>query len=35
MFEREATGFTEDYDPNAEPGATAEAPADETPADQA
>ncbi|MBW8755717.1 MAG: hypothetical protein JF595_16535, partial [Sphingomonadales bacterium] len=29
MFEegREVTGFTEDYDPNAEPGATAEAPA--------
>jgi len=35
MFEREATGFTEDYDPNAEPGATAEAPADEAPADNA
>ena len=36
MFEegREVTGFTEDYDPNAEPGATAEAPAAaaETPA---
>ncbi len=29
MFEREETGFTEDYDPNAEPGATAEAPARE------
>jgi large subunit ribosomal protein L9 len=24
MFERDAAGFTEDYDPNAEPGATAE-----------
>ena len=24
MFERETAGFTEDYDPNAEPGATAE-----------
>jgi large subunit ribosomal protein L9 len=35
MFEREATGFTEDYDPNAEPGATAEVTADEAPADQA
>jgi large subunit ribosomal protein L9 len=31
MFEegRDVTGFTEDYDPNAEPGATAEAPAAE------
>ena len=29
MFEREETGFTEDYDPNAEPGATAEAPREE------
>jgi large subunit ribosomal protein L9 len=30
MFEegREVTGFTEDYDPNAEPGATAEAQAE-------
>jgi large subunit ribosomal protein L9 len=35
MFERDATGFTEAYDPNAEPGATADAPADETPADNA
>ena len=26
MFERDEAGFTEDYDPNAEPGATAEAP---------
>ena len=29
MFERDEAGFTEDYDPNAEPGATAEAPASE------
>ncbi len=29
MFERDAAGFTEDYDPNAEPGATAEVAADE------
>ncbi len=35
MFERDATGFTEDYDPNAEPGATAEVTADEAPADNA
>jgi large subunit ribosomal protein L9 len=35
MFERDATGFTEDYDPNAEPGATAEVPAEEAPADNA
>jgi large subunit ribosomal protein L9 len=27
MFERDEAGFTEDYDPNAEPGATAEAAA--------
>src|SRR4028119_1511117 len=27
MFERDNAGFTEDYDPNAEPGATADAPA--------
>ncbi len=26
MYERENAGFTEDYDPNAEPGATADAP---------
>lgn len=26
MFERDEAGFVEDYDPNAEPGATAEAP---------
>ncbi|MFM9828470.1 MAG: 50S ribosomal protein L9 [Sphingomonas sp.] len=33
MFEKDDAGFTEDYDPNAEPGATAEvASADETPA---
>jgi large subunit ribosomal protein L9 len=29
MFERDDAGFTEDYDPNAEPGATAEVSADE------
>jgi large subunit ribosomal protein L9 len=29
MFERDNAGFTEDYDPNAEPGATAEAGASE------
>ena len=37
MFERDDAGFTEDYDPNAEPGATAEAPAAEAaeaPADE-
>ena len=28
MFERDNAGFTEDYDPNAEPGATAETEAD-------
>jgi large subunit ribosomal protein L9 len=28
MFERDDAGFTEDYDPNAEPGATAEVTAD-------
>ncbi|HYJ29179.1 MAG TPA: 50S ribosomal L9 C-terminal domain-containing protein, partial [Allosphingosinicella sp.] len=27
MFEKDSAGFTEDFDPNAEPGATAEAPA--------
>ena len=38
MFERDTTAFTEDFDPNAEPGATAEteasaeAPAEEAPA---
>jgi large subunit ribosomal protein L9 len=34
MFERDEAGFTEEYDPNAEPGATALVSADE-PADQA
>src|SRR6476469_7772467 len=29
MFERDTGGFTEDYDPNAEPGATAEVSSDE------
>ncbi len=29
LFEREEAGFTEDYDPNAEPGATADAAAEE------
>ncbi len=29
MFEKDEAGFTEDYDPNAEPGATAEVAADE------
>ena len=29
MFERDEAGFTEDYDPNAEPGATAEVQAEE------
>src|SRR5690242_19238295 len=33
MFERDTAAFTEEYDPNAEPGATAEAPAEATPAD--
>jgi large subunit ribosomal protein L9 len=28
MFERDTAAFTESYDPNAEPGATAEAPAE-------
>src|SRR6476659_10985737 len=28
MFERDTAAFTEEYDPNAEPGATAEAPAE-------
>ena len=30
MFEKDEAGFTEAYDPNAEPGATAEAPAEPT-----
>ena len=34
MFERDTAAFTEDYDPNAEPGATAEAPAAEAPAEE-
>lgn len=29
MFERDEAGFVEDYDPNAEPGATAETPRDQ------
>ncbi|QIL02137.1 50S ribosomal protein L9 [Sphingomonas sinipercae] len=32
MFERDTAAFTEDYDPNAEPGATAEVQATEAPA---
>ena len=32
MFERDEAGFTEDYDPNAEPGATAETQGGEQPA---
>ena len=32
LFEREEAGFTEAYDPNAEPGATADAPDTEQPA---
>jgi hypothetical protein len=38
MFERDTAAFTEAYDPNAEPGATAEAPAEaaaEAPAETA
>jgi large subunit ribosomal protein L9 len=31
MFERDTAAFTEDYDPNAEPGATAETPPAEAP----
>ena len=33
MFEKDEAGFTEDYDPNAEPGATAEVPAEPAAAD--
>lgn len=33
MFERDNAGFTEEYDPNAEPGAIAEVPVEESPAD--
>jgi large subunit ribosomal protein L9 len=35
MFERDEAGFTEAYDPNAEPGATAETVRDEQPQDEA
>jgi large subunit ribosomal protein L9 len=35
MFERDTAAFTEDYDPNAEPGATAEAPVEAAPAEAA
>ena len=35
MFERDAAGFTEAYDPNAEPGASADAPAAEPVAEDA
>ena len=31
MFEKDEAGFVEDYDPNAEPGATAEVPAEAAP----
>jgi large subunit ribosomal protein L9 len=31
MFERDTATFTEEFDPNAEPGATAEAPSDAAP----
>jgi large subunit ribosomal protein L9 len=31
MFERDTAAFTEEFDPNAEPGATAEAPAEAAP----
>jgi large subunit ribosomal protein L9 len=34
FFERDTAAFTEDYDPNAEPGATAEAAGDEANADE-
>jgi len=33
MFERDTAAFTEEYDPNAEPGATAEVPAEAAPAE--
>jgi large subunit ribosomal protein L9 len=33
MFERDEAGFTEDYDPNAEPGATAEVQSDDARSD--
>jgi large subunit ribosomal protein L9 len=35
MFERDAAAFTESYDPNAEPGATAEGPTSESEASEA
>ena len=35
MFEKDEAGFTEDYDPNAEPGATADADADADATDEA
>ena len=35
MFEKDEAGFVEAYDPNAEPGATAEVSAEEAPADAA
>jgi large subunit ribosomal protein L9 len=35
MFERDTAAFTEDFDPNAEPGATAETPAEAAPAEAA
>lgn len=35
MFEKDEAGFTEDYDPNAEPGATAEVQSDAPAADEA
>jgi large subunit ribosomal protein L9 len=35
MFERDTAAFTEEFDPNAEPGATAEAPAEEAAAEEA
>jgi len=34
MFERDTAAFTEAYDPNAEPGATAEVPAEAAPAQE-
>ncbi|HZF96516.1 MAG TPA: 50S ribosomal protein L9 [Allosphingosinicella sp.] len=33
MFEKDSAGFTEDYDPNADPGATAERGSDDEPAE--
>jgi large subunit ribosomal protein L9 len=35
MFERDTAAFTEEFDPNAEPGATAEAPAEDAAAEEA